>query len=364
MKILLIGEYSNVHHTLAKGLRSLGHDVTVASDGDGWKDYPRDIDLARKSKGRIYSLVYWAKMKMQFRKFRGYDVVQLINPVFLPLKAERIYSFYHTLRKHNKRVFLGAYGMDHYWVKAGLDCTTFRYSDFNIGSTQRLDCGENPIFIRDWLHGEKGKLCRHIAADCDGIVSGLYEYHASYLPYFPEKLRFIPFPIDLSSISPSTPPHDGKVHFFIGVQKKRSEYKGTDIMLRALERVVAENPERCTMKKAVSVPFREYEDMMNHSHVLLDQIYSYTPAMNALHAMGKGLVVVSGGEPENYEILGETELRPIINVHPTEESVYQALTHLVNHPEELPKLSSQSHEYISRHHDHIKVAQRYIEVFA
>ena len=40
MKILLLGEYSNVHNTLAKGLRELGHKVTVASDGDGWKDYP------------------------------------------------------------------------------------------------------------------------------------------------------------------------------------------------------------------------------------------------------------------------------------------------------------------------------------
>ena len=42
MKILLLGEYSNVHHTLAEGLRVLGHEVTVASDGDGWKGYDRD----------------------------------------------------------------------------------------------------------------------------------------------------------------------------------------------------------------------------------------------------------------------------------------------------------------------------------
>ena len=44
MKILLLGEYSNVHNTLAQGLRALGHEVVVASSGDGWKDYPRDID--------------------------------------------------------------------------------------------------------------------------------------------------------------------------------------------------------------------------------------------------------------------------------------------------------------------------------
>ena len=48
MKILLIGEYSNVHNTLAEGLRMLGHKVVVASNGDFWKNYPRDISRLRK----------------------------------------------------------------------------------------------------------------------------------------------------------------------------------------------------------------------------------------------------------------------------------------------------------------------------
>ena len=65
MKILLIGEYSNVHATLAEGLRTLGHQVTVVSNGDFWKDYPRDIDVSRPSAplggirllARIYTLL-------------------------------------------------------------------------------------------------------------------------------------------------------------------------------------------------------------------------------------------------------------------------------------------------------------------
>ena len=45
MKILLIGEYSNVHWTLAEGLRQLGHTVTVISNGDYWKNYNRDMGM-------------------------------------------------------------------------------------------------------------------------------------------------------------------------------------------------------------------------------------------------------------------------------------------------------------------------------
>ena len=360
MRILLIGEYSNVHWTLAEGLRTLGHDVTVASDGDYWKDYRRDIDLKRKSLGKVDTATFLLRLAWLFPRFRGYDVVQIINPVFLDLSAEKIYPFYRYLRRHNKKVFMGAFGMDYYWVKAGLDCKTFRYSDFNMGDNIRHNA-DNDIYIADWYEGEKGKLTQYVANDCDGIISGLYEYDASYRPYFAEKLKFIPFPINMGAVSPLQ--HDGhaKVRFFIGIQKSRSEYKGTDIMLRALERVVSDYPERCEMIKAESVPFEQYQQMMNTSDVMLDQLCSYTPAMNALLAMAKGLVVVGGGEPENYDILHEDELRPIINVLPNEDDVYEKLQWIALHPDNIPKLSHQSIEYIRRHHDHVKVAHEYLD---
>jgi glycosyltransferase involved in cell wall biosynthesis len=107
------------------------------------------------------------------------------------------------------------------------------------------------------------------------------------------------------------------------------------------------------------LPFSEYEKRMNGQDFILDQAYSYTPAMNALEAMSKGVVCIGGGEPENYEILNEHELHPIINVEPTYESVYHALEDLVLHPERVPVLQQQSIEYIKRHHDHIKVAKQY-----
>ena len=302
MKILLLGDYSNVHATLALGLRALGHKVTLASDGDTWKNYPRDIDLKRPSLGKLSSIVYFLRLLRTFRQFKNYDVVQLINPCFLPLKAERIRPFYHFLRRHNRKVFLGAFGMDHYWVEAGLDCKTFRYSDFNIGYKVRKSV-DNEIWIRDWLYGEKGKLNKEIAENCDGIVSGLYEYDAAYRPHFGDKVRFIPFPIRLdnemareNSCSTKIFTSESKVRFFIGIQKHRHAYKGTDVMLRALERLKANYPTEVEYVKAENVPFAKYVQLLASSDVLLDQLYSYTPAMNALQAMAQGLVVVSGGE--------------------------------------------------------------------
>ena len=138
MKILLIGEYSNVHATLAQGLRELGNEVCVISNGDFWKNYPRDIDVERKP-GKLGGILLLLKLMSLLPQMRGYDVVQLINPMFFELKAERLFFFYRYLRKHNKRLFLGAYGMDWYWVNTCTNLKPMRYSDFNFGTEVRTD---------------------------------------------------------------------------------------------------------------------------------------------------------------------------------------------------------------------------------
>ena len=70
MKILLVGEYSNVHWTLAEGLRALGHDVTVASGGDSWKGYPRDIDLGHERTPLGHLSFIWRLLKALLRCVR------------------------------------------------------------------------------------------------------------------------------------------------------------------------------------------------------------------------------------------------------------------------------------------------------
>jgi len=359
MKILLLGEYSNVHATLAKGLRQLGHEVTVASNGDFWKDYPRDIDLSRH-RGTLGGLALLAKTYSLLPTWRNFDVVQIINPIFIELKAERLFPIYHYLRRYNKKIVLGAFGMDWYWVHECITRKPLRYSDFNIGETIRND--EAALKEqRDWLGTAKGNLNKLIANECDGIVTGLYEYDACYRPHYPQKTCFIPFPIEmpdtniLTSDSGIQPP----VKIFIGISKGRSAYKGTDIMLKAAEDVKKKYPDKLQLIKAEGVPFATYQHLMDGCDAILDQLYSYTPSMNPLLAMSKGIVCIGGGEPENYEILNEKELRPIINVLPTYESVYHEIEQLALHPERLPELKRQSIEYIRRHHEFLKVAREY-----
>ena len=379
MKILLLGEYSNVHNTLAEAFREEGHQVTVASNGDFWKDYPRDIDLAR-TPGKLGGMALMAKVCALLPRLRGYDVVQLINPMFLELRAERLFAIYRYLRRHNARIVLCAMGMDYYWVS---ECTyrkPLRYSDFNIGDRVRTD---EPALReqRDWLGTAKERLNRMIAGDCDAIIAGLYDDYVCYQPHFPHKLHFVPLPIHpTSSIQhhPSNIPHQtspithptssiphqtSPITLFIGISRGRSAYKGTDIMLRAAEDIRRRYPDRVVIAKAEGVPFSQYQHMMDGSDAILDQLYSYTPSMNPLLAMSKGIICIGGGEPESYYIIGEHQLRPIINVQPTYDSVYHELEQLVLHPERIPVLKQQSIEYVRRHHDYRKVARQYLDIY-
>ena len=359
MKILLIGEYSNVHATLAEGLRELGHSVTVISNGDFWKNYPRDIDVTRKP-GMFGGITLMARLYTLLPRMRGYDIVQLINPLFFELKAERLFWFYSYLRRHNNRVYLGAFGMDWYWVHTCTYEKPLRYSDFNFGDKVRTDA-EAVVYQQSWLGTAKEQLNQMIARDCDGIIAGLYEYWACYHPIFPDKTTFIPYPIRMPGKSNTERVQKSKVVIFIGINKERSAYKGTDIMYQAAKDIQHKYPHCTKLVVAESVPFDEYQQMMESSDAILDQLYAYTPSMNPLLAMSKGIICIGGGEPENYEIINETQLRPIINVEPTYDSVYHELEQLVLNPDRIPLLKRQSIEYVAKHHDYLKVARQYLD---
>lgn len=361
MKILLIGEYSNVHWTLAEGLRALGHQVCVVSNGDFWKNYRRNISLTRRTDSRLSGIKYLLKAYLQLPRFRNYDIVQVINPMFLELKAERIFPYYRFLRKHNKKLFMGALGMDAYWVKyASTSPYKLRYSDFNIAD-KPIDNEYTRAQIADWKGTPKTLLNKTIAKECNGIIAGMYEYYVSYQEEFGNKLTYIPLPVHTPKESAPSYSEERKIRFFIGIQRSRSIYKGTDIMLRALERVVKNYPDHCEMYRAENVPFEQYSQMINDCDILLDQLYGYSPGMNALLALANGKIVVGGAEEECYSILNEKQLRPMVNVLPYEQDVYEKLESLVLQRANIAKLQAESIEYVQRHHSPTKVAQQYLD---
>lgn len=359
MKILLLGEYSGLHWILAQGLISMGHSVTVASDGDGFKDYPRNIDFILKGNSLKDKLTCLGSILKNLHLLKGYDIVQIINPCFTRIHAINL-RLYKYLKKHNNKVFLGAFGDDYYYVKMCLENKTLRYTEFYInGEPNPMQSNED---LRSaWINTSRGRANIEMAESCDGIVACLYEYYKSYDAEFKEKLTFIPPPIDLSQISYTKQEIPEKVSFFIGINKVRSETKGSNIFLEALSEINEKYKSESNIIKSESLPYPEYVKLMNDANIVLDQIYSYSPAMNGLLTLAKGKVLVGGGEPEMYDIIGENENHPIINILPTKDSIYNELEKLILNKEELPKLSENSRLFVEKHHNHIAVCKQYLD---
>lgn len=359
MRILLLGEASNLHWTLGEGLRALGHDVTVASHGGKWHDNRQHI-LLRREPGLWGSLRYMGNLLRYLPAFRNFDVVQVRYPVFLHLRPEKVRYVYDYLRRHNKKVFLGAFGTDYHYVKACED-KLYKYSDFYIGEQPREFPGREAE-MKGWTTPAMRAHCQYVADTCNGIAACLYEYYVAYEREYREKLAYLPIPIDLAK-HPLRLIGDTreKVRFFLGIQGDRSELKGTDIYQQVLRELHARYPNECEITEVISVPLEEYLKLMRSSDVILDQLYSYTPATNALQAMAQGLAAVSGGEPEFYDFIGEKELRPIINTAPDPQEVYRALEEIVLQRESLPQRCMESRAFVEKHHSHIDVARQYLD---
>ena len=359
MKILLLGEASNLHWTLGEGLRALGHDVVVVSGGSGFMNNPRNISLVRGD-GLRGAIRYVFDVARLLPSFRGYDIVQIHNPEFLHLRPGKNRVIYNYLRQHNRKIFLDALGTDYYYVKACQE-GLYHYSDFFVGNRMRnyAGCREE---IEAWNGNALKNQNRHVAETCNGIIACLYEYYIAYEKEYKEKLAYIPIPIQLDryTVRPMNDTRE-KVRFFLGIQHHRSQLKGTDIYKDVLQEVHAHYPKECEIKEVVSVPLDEYLRLMRSSDVILDQLYSYTPATNALQAMAQGLAAVSGGEPEFYDFIGEKTLRPIINARPDAESVYRTLEEVILKREELPQRCADSRAFVEKYHNYIDVAQQYLD---
>ena len=105
MKILLLGEYSALHKNLKEGLVSLGHEVDIASSGDGWKNIPRDIDLSVKGNYITRKIKHVINLFKLTQLVKNYDVVQLMNPFIFYNKLIPNTFFYKKLNCFYGKLF-------------------------------------------------------------------------------------------------------------------------------------------------------------------------------------------------------------------------------------------------------------------
>ena len=393
MKILLIGEASFLHNTLKKGLVERGHRVTTMSDGNGWHDAPRDIDLRRDGRwGKLGGLrVVWQLLR-HLPQLCGNDVVQIHNYQFVPLMYRWNTLLLRFLKLTNRRVVKGCFGDDPQIFRRQAQGVP-AYSDTSwSGQLQNAELHRDRI-AEVIEHGAEASWCKttHMA---DALVACLYEYWLDYNePPYAAKLHYIPLPMECEemvrwcdgemvkcvgndTLSPShpndsqlptnlttSPPHH--LTILIGLQPKRDFMKGAMKIAAFVEEVARRHPGKVQIKYVEGVPYDEYMHLLAEADVLVDQLYSYTPSMNSLAAMARGTVVIGGGEEEYYEFIGEDTLRPIINVRPDvpDEENIAAIERALFTDGTLERMAQESIQFVHKYHDYRHVAEQYEQLY-
>lgn len=375
MKILLIGEASFLHNTLKKGLVERGHRVTTMSDGNGWHDAPRDIDLRRDGRwGKLGGLrVVWQLLR-HLPQLCGNDVVQIHNYQFVPLMYRWNTLLLRFLKLTNRRVVKGCFGDDPQIFRRQAQGVPAYSDTYWSGQLQNADQHRDRI-AEVVEHGAEAswRKTTHMA---DALVACLYEYWLDYNePPYAAKLHYIPLPIEceemvrwcdgemVKCVGNDAPSHP--LTLLIGLQPKRDFMKGAMKIAAFVEEVARRHPGKVQIKYVEGVPYDEYMHLLAEADVLVDQLYSYTPSMNSLAAMARGTVVIGGGEEEYYEFIGEKTLRPIINVRPDvpDEENITAIERALFTDGMLERMAQESIQFVHKYHDYRLVAKQYEQLY-
>ncbi|MEH6766000.1 MAG: glycosyltransferase [Aequorivita antarctica] len=376
MKILLVGEYSRLHNSLKEGLVALGHEVTLVSTGDDFKNFPSDILLKHKYDSgiskkikvglfKVFGLdITSLSLKNQFfqqkEKLKGFDSVQMINESslgILPKHEKEIISF---LKENNKKLFLLSCGTDYTSVKYAFE-KKFRHSIFNPLFEGKVT--EKDFFpALKYLKPEYKDLHDFVFKKVNGIIASDLDYD---IPLIGNEKYFglIPNPINIEELKFKPFSSKGKIIIFHGINRANYFKKGNDYFEAALKKLQQKYAEKVEVITVENIPYSEYIKKYNSAHILLDQVFAYDQGYNALEAMAKGKVVFTGAETEFLDRYNLKEDEVCINAFPDVDYLFGKLEDLILNPEKINTISTNAREFIEREHDYISIAKKYLEVW-
>ncbi|MGH2666367.1 glycosyltransferase family protein [Flavobacterium sp.] len=376
MRILLVGEYSRLHNSLKEGLVSLQHEVSIVGDGDGFKNYNVDYSIEAKwSKKLILNilrqLIYkisgydFAKLERGIRfyfllpKFKGFDVVQLINET--PIKTNPALELYllKKLAQLNSKLFLLSSGVDYlnvsFWMKKKSQKSVLTPFFENETLKPKFE------YIFNYLSETHRKNHDFVYQNCNGIIATDFDYVIP-LKGNPKFLGLIPNPVNIKNLSCDKLTAGDKIVIFLGINRGNYNQKGICYFEDALETIKEKYPEKVEIITAENIPYDDYINLYNKSHILLDQVYALDQGYNALEAMAKGKVVFTGAGKDFTEYYQLNE-KAVINAEPDVAYLVKELSYLIENPDEISAISKRARIFIEKEHDYIRIAEKYIAVW-
>lgn len=355
MKILLLGEFSALHKNLKEGLVELGHDVRIASSGDGWKNIEGDINIGSNNKGFIGRVEKLLNIFKAVPKLRDYDVVQFISPVLFPRFLGLNYIITRYIFKNNSSIYLvGAGATDQLTGIADFCENNYKYPQL-----YREIKNSNPQM---WSQTKAGRgYNKWFFEKINGYIPIMYEYAEGYRLLNHKKLRdTVPIPMNMEKIQYRDNIIGHKIVIFHGLN--REGVKGTPIIREAMEKIQSDYPDEVECIIDGKMPLNIYLKFLERVNIIVDQVYSVSTGVNGVYNLAMGKVVVGGGETEFLKEF-KLEKSPILPVRPIVQDVYDQLKFLIENRDDILDMGKASRDFAEKKHDYIVVAKQYIDIW-
>ena len=377
MKILLIGEYSNLHNSLKQGLQKNGFEVTLLSTGDGFKNFDSDIPIKstlfeNKFLKLIAKLIdrligvslneieIFIKAIFKINKLKGFDIVQLINERSFGTSPRLEKTILKYIFKNNKKVFLLACGVDTVSIKYASE-KKFRYSILSPYFKNKNLKGEFKHTVK-YLNSNYLMLGEYVRDNVKGIISSDLDYHIPY-ENFNKYLGMIPNPINIDKLKKCEINKKNKIFILHAINSKNKIKKGNEFFEKSLILIEEKYKNKIKIVKTIDRPYSEHIINVNECDILLDQVYAYDQGYNALEAMALGKVVFTGAEKEWVEFYNIKEDSVAINALPDISKIVEKLSWLIENPMQLKSISKNARKFIEEHHDYKNIANKYLKTW-
>ncbi|RXG13342.1 glycosyltransferase involved in cell wall biosynthesis [Leeuwenhoekiella aestuarii] len=371
MRILLVGEYSNLHNSLKSGLLEVGHQVTLISTGDAFKKLPADILFSAKRIENNSIMRFLQKAIFKVFRFdiafleigyrcldwlvdqKKYDVIQLINeyPFKTPYFLEK--KIIKRLRNLTHRLVVLACGDDYIYLK-------------NIDKLPYHPILQHPDidfpFSKKYLTIRHKKYHDFVFQQKDLIISSDLDYHPIYKGV-KDYYGLIPNPVNLSNFQLKPQKESSKIIIFHGVNRTNYHKKGNDFFDAALAIIQQKYQDQIEVISVTTIPYAEYIQTYKKADIILDQTYALDQGYNALEAMAQGKVVLTGAGKLFCKTYNLEPNSIAIHTIPDAERIAADLEELILNPNRIREIGLAARLFIKKHHNYKIISKKYVEAW-
>ncbi|MEN9862346.1 MAG: hypothetical protein RLZZ601_110 [Pseudomonadota bacterium] len=287
-KILLLGEFSNLHNMLSTSLHEYGIDSFVVGSPNGFRGLKADLSLSSSLPG-VFGRAHTAiKPIVNINKLLDYDVVQAITyEQFHPIIND---SMLKLISRFSERFcslstgcdsYLNSYlSSDHPYSSICPDCLQFdqkrsecRTRELNSVNSQELLYGLSSVIIPMQIEYRESILRTQFGSKVS---------HVHRLPFSKPRIT--------NALSRRSQRNGTPLKVAHGLN--RYGFKGTRIVEDAIKLIHAEKIKGIELTILPRMPLDKYLSVISEFDAVVDQLYFESYGYNALYAMSMGLPVI------------------------------------------------------------------------